>query len=49
VHVTARLSADRERITLTCEQTTKVTFGALFGRRYVHHLVTSSARAAVLG
>jgi hypothetical protein len=49
VHVNAVLSPDRERITLTCEQTTSLAFGALFGRARVHHTATSSARAAVLG
>jgi hypothetical protein len=49
VHVNAVLSADRERITLTCEQTTSLVFGAFFGRAHVHHTATSSARAAVLG
>jgi Flp pilus assembly protein TadG len=49
VQVNAVLSADRERITLTCEQTTSLAFGAMFGRAHVHHTATSSARAAVLG
>jgi hypothetical protein len=49
VQVDAALSPDRERITLTCEQTTSLAFGAFFGRGHVHHTVTSSARAAVLG
>jgi Flp pilus assembly protein TadG len=49
VHVNAVLSPDRERITLTCEQTTALAFGAFFGRAHVHHTATSSARAAVLG
>jgi uncharacterized membrane protein len=49
VQVRAELSADREQITLTCEQTTSLAFGALFGRRHVHHTAHSSARAAVLG
>jgi len=49
VHVHAVLSADRERITLTCEQTTRLAFGAFFARAHVHHVATSSARAAVLG
>ncbi|HZC72767.1 MAG TPA: pilus assembly protein TadG-related protein [Jatrophihabitans sp.] len=49
VQVRARLSADRERITLTCEQTTTVAFGALFGRGHVQHTAQSSARAAVVG
>jgi Flp pilus assembly protein TadG len=49
VSVDAVLSADRERITLTCRQTSPVAFGALFGRPRVHHTATSSARAAVRG
>jgi uncharacterized membrane protein len=49
VHVSAALSADRERITLRCEQSTSLAFGAIFGRRQVRHTATSSARAAVLG
>lgn len=49
VHVQAALSPDRERITLTCAQTTSLAFGAFFGRGRVHHRATSSARAAVLG
>lgn len=48
VQVHAVLSPDRRRLTLTCEQTRSLVFGALFGHPYVHHLVTSSARAAVL-
>jgi uncharacterized membrane protein len=49
-HVTIRaeLSQDAERITLTCEQTRSLAFGAFFGRAHVHHTATSSARAAVL-
>jgi uncharacterized membrane protein len=49
VHVHARLSPDSTRITLTCEQTTALAFGAFFGRRHVRHTATSSARAAVVG
>lgn len=49
VRVRARLSADRERITLTCSQTTSLALGAFFGRGHVHHTVTSSARAVVVG
>jgi len=48
VHVHAALSADRQRITLTCRQTTSLAFGAFFGRGHVEHTATSSARAAVL-
>ncbi|HET8581643.1 MAG TPA: pilus assembly protein TadG-related protein [Jatrophihabitans sp.] len=49
VHVTARLSADRRRITLHCEQTTDVAFGGFFGRRHVRHTATSSARSELRG
>ena len=48
VHVNARLSADAQTLTLTCEQTEKIAFGAMFGKSEgVHHTVTSSARAPV--
>jgi len=47
VRVHARLSADRRRITLTCEQTSTLALGGFFGRAHVHHTATSSARAAV--
>lgn len=49
VSVQAQLTADRERITLTCSQTTALALGGLFGRSHVRHTATSSARAAVLG
>jgi hypothetical protein len=49
VRVHATLSADRQRITLTCRQTTSLAFGAFFGRARLEHTATSSARAAVLG
>jgi hypothetical protein len=49
VHVNAHLSPDRERITLTCQQTMPLAFGAFFGRAHVRHTATSSARAAVIG
>ncbi len=49
VQVHAALSADRRRITLTCDETRSLAFGAFFGRAQVRHTVTSSARAAVLG
>jgi hypothetical protein len=49
VRVRAVVSPDRQRITLTCRQTTTVALGAVFGRAHVHHTATSSARAAVLG
>ena len=46
VHVDARLSADAQTLTLTCEQTEKIAFGAMFGSGDgVDHTVTSSARA----
>lgn len=46
VRVAARLSPDRQTLTLICEQTEKIAFGAMFGKgRGVHHRVTSSARA----
>jgi Flp pilus assembly protein TadG len=48
VRVQARLSPDRERITLTCTQTTELAFGGFFGRAHVAHTATSSARAAVI-
>jgi hypothetical protein len=48
VHVHATLSADRRRLTLSCEQTRDLVLGALFGRGHVQHRATSSARAAVL-
>lgn len=49
VRVHARLSADRRRLTLRCEQTTPLALGALVGRGRVHHVATSSVRAAVRG
>lgn len=49
VRVHADLSRDRQRITLTCEETRSLAFGAFFGRARVQHIATSSARAAVLG
>lgn len=46
VHVTAQLSADRRTLTLTCEQTEPVAFGAMFGKAAgVRHRATSSAEA----
>jgi uncharacterized membrane protein len=46
VQVHARLSADARTLTLTCEQTERIAFGAMFGHaRGVHHVVTSSARS----
>lgn len=49
VQVRTSLSPDRERITLTCTQTTSLALGAFFGRGQVRHTATSSARAAVTG
>jgi uncharacterized membrane protein len=48
VHVHAALSDSGTRITLICEQTMPLAFGAFFGRTTVHHTATSSARAAVV-
>jgi hypothetical protein len=46
VHVNARLSDDARTLTLSCEQTEHIAFGAMFGRGSgVHHRVSSSARA----
>jgi uncharacterized membrane protein len=46
VRVNAALSDDARTLTLTCEQTESIAFGAMFGRgNGVHHRVTSSARA----
>jgi uncharacterized membrane protein len=49
VRVSAELSADGRRITLTCAQTRSLAFGALFGRTRIRHVATSTALAAVLG
>lgn len=46
VRMHAELSADQRTLTLTCEQTEHIAFGAVFGKGDgVHHRVTSSARA----
>lgn len=46
VQVNTRLSADARTLTLTCEQTEQIAFGAMFGKGHgVHHTVRSSARA----
>jgi uncharacterized membrane protein len=46
VHVNARLSDGARTLTLTCEQTERIAFGAMFGQAGgVRHRVTSSARA----
>ena len=49
VRVSAALSPDRRLLTLTCEQTTTLAFGGLFGRAHLRHVATSTARAAVVG
>jgi hypothetical protein len=48
IQVRATLSDDATRITLTCEQTMPLAFGAVFGRSQVRHTATASARAAVI-
>jgi hypothetical protein len=48
VKVRTLVSDDGTRLTLTCEQTMSLAFGAFFGRASVRHTVRSSARAAVL-
>jgi hypothetical protein len=46
VRTTVQLSADRRALTLGCEQTEHIAFGAMFGYGGgVHHRVTSSAVA----
>lgn len=46
IAVHTALSADGRTLTLRCEQTEHVAFGAMFGKSHgVHHVVTSSARA----
>jgi len=48
VHVRIALSADARTLTLTCRQTSKIAFGAMFGKGAgVTHTATSSARAPV--
>jgi len=49
LNVGATLSSDAETITLSCGQTSSITFGWMFGRRHVTHHVTSSARSPVRG
>ncbi|MDT4918409.1 MAG: hypothetical protein QOH89_3109 [Pseudonocardiales bacterium] len=49
VEVQADVSDGGTLITLRCEQTMSLAFGALFGRREVRHTATASARAAVTG
>ena len=45
VHISAELSPDRRTLTLQCEQTEQIAFGAMFGKGAgVHHIATSSAR-----
>jgi uncharacterized membrane protein len=46
VYVDTALSADGRTLSLRCEQTEHIAFGAMFGKgNGVHHIVTSSARA----
>lgn len=46
VHFSAQLSPDRRTLTLRCEQTEHIAFGAMFGKGAgVHHVATSSAEA----
>jgi hypothetical protein len=46
VRVRAVLSADAHTLTLTCTETRRVAFGAMFGKRDgIRHAATSSARA----
>lgn len=46
VRVDAQLDREGRTLTLSCEQTRRIAFGALFGRQDgVRHRVTSSARA----
>ncbi len=46
VRISAELSPDRRTLTLRCEQTEHIAFGAVFGKGAgVHHVVTSSAQA----
>lgn len=50
VRVAEQLSADGRELTLTCEQTETIAFGAIFGRGHgVHHRVTSSVRSYLSG
>lgn len=46
VRFSAQFSPDRRTLTLRCEQTEHIAFGAMFGKGAgVHHVVTSSVRA----
>jgi Flp pilus assembly protein TadG len=46
VHAIAELSTDATTLSLTCTETAKIAFGAMFGKGDgVHHTVHSSARA----
>jgi uncharacterized membrane protein len=47
VRVHTALSADDTRITLICEESSKLPFGRLLGHPRLHHRVTSTVRAAV--
>lgn len=48
VRVTATLTQDRTRVTLTCRQVRPLPLGKFFGRSRVQHTATSTARAAVV-
>jgi hypothetical protein len=46
VQVRAAVSTDARTLQLTCTETTKIAFGAMFGKGHgVRHVTTSSARA----
>ena len=46
IHITGAISPDGTTIRLTCEQTTPIAFGAMFGKGGgVHHVAHASARA----
>jgi hypothetical protein len=46
VRVRAELSADARTLSLTCTETTRIAFGAMFGKGAgVRHIATSAARA----
>jgi hypothetical protein len=46
VRVSAQLSDDERTLTLRCEQTEHIAFGAMFGKADgVHHVVTASVQA----
>jgi hypothetical protein len=46
VHIDASLSADARTLQLTCTETTRIAFGAMFGKRNgIRHVAKSSARS----